>query len=200
MKPQRRELVAKAIVPDYALGPQTASLGLAPFIGTTLPTPFASSMFIGQHGSWNRRPHSGYKVIFVPFTQSKPSGPSIDVLTGFLSEEGNAFGRPVGVAVDKKGALLVADDVGNVIWRGSRQQAQQRLGVRHSGVCRWSHAHADVRRHADRWHREAVPAEVQEISGASESDFRVTSGPRRLAIDADRTILAMARTAVLDLT
>jgi glucose/arabinose dehydrogenase len=119
VKPPRPELVAKAIVPDYALGPHTASLGLASSIGTTLPTPFASGMFIGQHGSWNRRPHSGYKVIFVPFTQGKPSGPPIDLLTGFLSEEGNAFGRPVGVALDKKGALLVADDVGNVIWRVS---------------------------------------------------------------------------------
>jgi glucose/arabinose dehydrogenase len=76
-------------------------------------------MFIGQHGSWNRRPHSGYKVIFVPFANGAPSGPPLDVLTGFLSEDGNAFGRPVGVALDKQGALLVADDVGNVIWRVS---------------------------------------------------------------------------------
>jgi glucose/arabinose dehydrogenase len=74
-------------------------------------------MFIGQHGSWNRRPHSGYKVIHVPFAAGKPAGQPIDVLTGFLSEEGAAYGRPVGVAIDRKGALLVADDVGNVVWR-----------------------------------------------------------------------------------
>ena len=109
--------VAKAIAPDYALGPHTASLGLASSAGTTLPTPFANGMFIGQHGSWNRRPHSGYKVIFVPFASGRPSGAPVDVLTGFLSEEGSAFGRPVGVVLDKQGALLVADDVGNVVWR-----------------------------------------------------------------------------------
>ena len=87
-------------------------------IGTSLPAVFASGMFIGQHGSWNRRPHSGYKVIFVPFERGKPSvAAPLDVLTGFLSAEGTAFGRPVGVALDKQGALLVADDVGNVIWR-----------------------------------------------------------------------------------
>jgi glucose/arabinose dehydrogenase len=118
VKPQQPALVAKATVPDYALGPHTASLGLAFSAGATLPSPFANGMFIGQHGSWNRRPHSGYKVIFVPFESGKPSGTMpIDVLTGFLSTEGNAFGRPVGVALDKQGALFVADDVGNVIWR-----------------------------------------------------------------------------------
>jgi glucose/arabinose dehydrogenase len=74
-------------------------------------------MFVGQHGSWNRRPHSGYKVIFVPFSAGKPKGAPIDVLTGFLSAEGTAYGRPVGVTLDRTGALLVADDVGNVIWR-----------------------------------------------------------------------------------
>ena len=115
--PQRPDLVAKAIAPDYALGPHTASLGLASSAGTTLPVVFANGMFIGQHGSWNRRPHSGYKVIFVPFENGKPSGEPLDVLTGFLSEDGNAFGRPVGVVLDKMGALLVADDVGNVVWR-----------------------------------------------------------------------------------
>ena len=119
VKPQRPELVASAIAPDYALGPHTAPLGLASSVGTTLPAIFANGMFIGQHGSWNRRPHSGYKVIFVPFAGGKPSGVPIDVLTGFLSAEGKAFGRPVGVALDKTGALLVADDVGNVIWRVS---------------------------------------------------------------------------------
>jgi glucose/arabinose dehydrogenase len=84
-----------------------------------LPARFASGMFIGQHGSWNRRPHSGYKVIFVPFSGGKPTGAPVDVLTGFLTEDGKAHGRPVGVALDAKGALLVADDVGNVIWRVS---------------------------------------------------------------------------------
>ncbi len=118
VKPQRPELVAKAIAPDYALGPHTASLGLASSVGTSLPAPFASGMFIGQHGSWNRRPHSGYKVVFVPFASGRPTGAApVDVLTGFLSDGGKAFGRPVGVALDKGGALLVADDVGNVIWR-----------------------------------------------------------------------------------
>ena len=119
IKPQRPDLVASAIAPDYALGAHTAPLGLASSIGTTLPATFFNGMFIGQHGSWNRRPHSGYKVIFVPFENGKPSGVPVDVLTGFLSEEGNALGRPVGVALDGKGALLVADDVGNVIWRVS---------------------------------------------------------------------------------
>lgn len=115
--PQRPDLVATAIAPDYALGPHTASLGLASSAGTSLPAAFAHGMFIGQHGSWNRRPHSGYKVIFVPFENGKPAGPPIDVLTGFLSAAGDALGRPVGVALDRQGALLVADDVGNVIWR-----------------------------------------------------------------------------------
>jgi len=119
VKPPQPYLVAKAIAPDYALGSHTASLGLAYSAGNTLPAAFANGMFIGQHGSWNRRPHSGYKVIFVPFENGKAVGTPIDVLTGFLSAEGNASGRPVGVALDKKGALLVADDVGNVIWRVS---------------------------------------------------------------------------------
>ena len=117
--PQRPDLVAKAIAPDYALGPHTASLGLVSSLGTSLPASFANGMFIGQHGSWNRRPHSGYKVIFVPFEGGQPAGAPLDVLTGFLSEDGHAWGRPVGVALDKQGALLVADDVGNVIWRVS---------------------------------------------------------------------------------
>ena len=119
VKPPRPDLVTIAIAPDYALGSHTASLGLASSVGTTLPAAFANGMFVGQHGSWNRRPHSGYKVIFVPFGQGVASGTPIDVLTGFLSNEGTAFGRPVGVALDKRGALLVADDVGNVVWRVS---------------------------------------------------------------------------------
>ena len=115
--PQRPDLVASAIVPDYALGSHTASLGLASAAGAKLPAPFTHGMFVGQHGSWNRDPRSGYKVIFVPFANGKPAGQPIDVLTGFLDADGNARGRPVGVAIDRKGALLVADDVGNCIWR-----------------------------------------------------------------------------------
>ena len=121
VSPQKPELVATAIAPDYALGSHTASLGLASSRGNSLPAPFANGMFIGQHGSWNRRPHSGYKVIFVGFENGNPAGAPLDVLGGFLSEEGKAYGRPVGVALDKTGALLVADDVGNVIWRVSPQ-------------------------------------------------------------------------------
>jgi len=120
VEPQRPDRVAKALVPDYALGPHTASLGLAAAAGTTLPARFAQGMFVGQHGSWNRRPHSGYRVIFVPFDGQRPSGAApLDVLTGFLDDSGQAFGRPVGVALDRQGGLLVADDVGNVIWRVS---------------------------------------------------------------------------------
>ncbi|MEO8248849.1 MAG: sorbosone dehydrogenase family protein [Burkholderiales bacterium] len=120
VKPPNPGMVAKAIAPDYALGPHTASLGLAWSAGNALPARFASGMFVGQHGSWNRKPASGYKVIFVPFEGGKPSSPTpIDVLTGFLSPEGKAYGRPVGVAIDQRGGLLVADDVGNAVWRVS---------------------------------------------------------------------------------
>jgi glucose/arabinose dehydrogenase len=117
VKPPRPDLVATAIVPDYALGPHTASLGLAYANGTSLSGSFDRGMFIGQHGSWNRKPRSGYRVIFVPFTDGKPSGLPLDVLTGFVTENGDAMGRPVGVAIDTRGALLVADDVGNAVWR-----------------------------------------------------------------------------------
>lgn len=117
VKPQRPDLVAQAIVPDYALGAHTAALGLVHSRGTSLPARFKSGMFIGLHGSWNRKPRSGYKVMFVPFSGGKPSGAPIDVLTGFVTENGDAMGRPVGVAVDNQGALLVADDVGNIVWR-----------------------------------------------------------------------------------
>jgi glucose/arabinose dehydrogenase len=118
VKPPNPELVARAIVPDYALGPHTGSLGLAYSGGTTLPAHFREGMFVGQHGSWNRKPFSGYQVIFVPFAGGKPTGAlPVKVLTGFLDEDGHARGRPVGVAIDRRGALLVADDVGNVIWR-----------------------------------------------------------------------------------
>jgi glucose/arabinose dehydrogenase len=117
VKPQKPDLVATALVPDYALGPHTASLGLACADGTSLPARFGHGMFVGQHGSWNRKPRSGYKVIFVPFREGVPSGPPVDVLTGFVDDHGRAMGRPVGVAMDKTGALLLADDVGNTVWR-----------------------------------------------------------------------------------
>lgn len=127
IKPQRPDLVAKAIPPDYALGSHTASLGLATARGNNLPDQFKNGMFIGQHGSWNRIPYSGYKVIFVPFESGKPAGKPIDVLTEFLNVDGEAQGRPVGVLVDKRGNLLVADDVGNVIWnvKGSNKAAKK---------------------------------------------------------------------------
>jgi glucose/arabinose dehydrogenase len=117
VKPERPDLVAKAIAPDYALGSHTASLGLAFYDGKSFPEAYAGGAFIGQHGSWNRNPRSGYKVVFVPFANGKPAGLPQDFLTGFLDGSGNALGRPVGVAVDKSGALLVADDVGNAVWR-----------------------------------------------------------------------------------
>jgi glucose/arabinose dehydrogenase len=116
-QPQRPDMVAKAIAPDYALGPHTASLGIAFSNESSLPPAWTHGMFVGQHGSWNRRPKSGYKVIYVPFTNGRPDGKPIDVLTGFLSPKEDALGRPVGVALDQTGALLVADDVGNVVWR-----------------------------------------------------------------------------------
>ncbi|WP_095139432.1 sorbosone dehydrogenase family protein [Pseudomonas sp. Irchel s3a10] len=119
VKPQNLDLVAKAIAPDYAVGPHTASLGLTFAEGNSLPAQFKEGAFIGQHGSWNRKPHSGYKVIFVPFAAGKPNGAPVDVLTGFLDKDENALGRPVGVVIDQQGGLLVADDVGNKVWRVS---------------------------------------------------------------------------------
>ncbi|NWC90753.1 MULTISPECIES: sorbosone dehydrogenase family protein [unclassified Pseudomonas] len=119
VSPQNPDLVAKAIAPDYAVGPHTASLGLTFADGNTLPAQFSNGAFIGQHGSWNRKPHSGYKVIFVPFEAGKPKGQPVDVLTGFLNSDEKAMGRPVGVVIDKQGDLLVADDVGNKVWRVS---------------------------------------------------------------------------------
>jgi len=122
VSPQDPDQVAKAIAPDYAVGPHTASLGLAFAEGSTLPAPFTEGAFIGQHGSWNRKPHSGYKVIFVPFSAGKPSGQPVDVLSGFLNQDEEAMGRPVGVVIDRQGNLLVADDVGNKVWRVSARQ------------------------------------------------------------------------------
>jgi glucose/arabinose dehydrogenase len=118
VKPQRPELVARAIAPDYALGPHVAPLGLAFHHGRgAVPARYAGGAFIGLHGSWNRKPLSGYRVVFVPFAGGRPSGPIEDVLTGFIDAEGNARGRPAGVAVSADGAVLVADDVGNAMWR-----------------------------------------------------------------------------------
>ncbi len=115
--PPRPDLVVEAIAPDYALGAHTASLGLVFNDSKALPPKFLGGAFVAQHGSWNRNPRSGYKVVYVPFTDGKPSGVLEDVVTGFVNSDGEALGRPVGLAIDKTGALLVADDVGNKIWR-----------------------------------------------------------------------------------
>ena len=117
VRPARPDMVERAIAPDYALGAHVAPLGLAFSRGARLGPAFASGAFVGLHGSWNRRPMSGYKVVFVPFANGQPTGQPIDVLTGFLDERRRAMGRPVGVAIGRDGALLVADDVGNTIWR-----------------------------------------------------------------------------------
>jgi len=117
VEPQKPDLVAKAIMPDYALGAHTGSLGLTFNSGELFGEEFAGGAFVGQHGSWNRDPPSGYKVIFVRFVDGKPTGPPVDILTGFINSDDEAMGRPVGVAIDRKGALLVADDVGNKVWR-----------------------------------------------------------------------------------
>jgi glucose/arabinose dehydrogenase len=114
-QPPRPDLVAKAVKPDYALGNHVAPLGLVFSEGANLP--YGEGAYVGQHGSWNRRPPSGYNVVFIPFRNGKPSGQPVEVLSGFRSDQGEAYGRPVGVAIDKRGALLVADDVGNVVWR-----------------------------------------------------------------------------------
>lgn len=124
VKPQNPALVAKAIAPDYALGSHVAPLGLAFYTGQALPPRFHNGAFIGLHGSWNRKPLSGYKVVFVPFNGGAPSGPMEPVLEGFLNDKGEAQGRPVGVAQDNTGAILIADDVGNTVWRLSARSAQ----------------------------------------------------------------------------
>jgi glucose/arabinose dehydrogenase len=117
VKPQRPDLVSTAIKPDYAVGAHTASLGFAFYEANLFPARFRGGAFIGQHGSWNRSPPSGYCVLFVPFQDGKPNGIPEEFVGGFLNDDGEALGRPVGVAVDRHGALLVADDVGNAIWR-----------------------------------------------------------------------------------
>ena len=116
VKPQRPDLVAKAIPPDYALSSHVAPLGLAFYTGTNLPEQYRGGAFVGEHGSWNRQILNGYKVVFVPFSNGKPNGKAQDVVTGFLDSDGRARGRPVGLAVDKTGGLLIADDVGNTVW------------------------------------------------------------------------------------
>ena len=118
MRPQRPDLVASAIKPDYALGPHTASLGLTFSTGARLGPRFASGAFIGQHGSWNRKPPAGYRVIFGPFAGAQPSGMPVEVLTGFMVGS-KAYGRPVVVQIARDGSLLVADDVGGKVWRVS---------------------------------------------------------------------------------
>jgi len=117
VEPPRPDLVARAVVPDYALGSHVAPLGMTFYEGDLLPARFKGGAFIGLHGSWNRKPLSGYKVVFVPFAEGQPAGGLENVLSGFVNSNGEAYGRPVGVAVDTKGAVLVADDVGNIIWR-----------------------------------------------------------------------------------
>ena len=125
LKPARPDMVAKAIKPDYALGPHTASLGLTFSDGAALGSQYAQGAFVGQHGSWNRKPASGYKVIFVPFAGAQPSGKPVDILTGFRVGE-VAYGRPVGVVIARDGSLLVADDVGGKVWRVSSATPQPR--------------------------------------------------------------------------
>lgn len=117
VQPQRPDLVAKAIAPDYALSSHVAPLGLAFNTGDGLGSKYKGGAFVGEHGSWNRPQLNGYKVVFVPFKDGKPNGQAEDVVTGFLNADNKARGRPVGVAFDKQGALLIADDVGNTVWR-----------------------------------------------------------------------------------
>jgi len=115
--PQRPDLVASAIAPDYGLSSHVAPLGLAFAGGDDLPEKYRKGAFVGEHGSWNRGAFNGYKVVFIPFSGGMPAGKAEDVITGFLDGKGQARGRPVGVAIDTSGALLVADDVGNTVWR-----------------------------------------------------------------------------------
>lgn len=117
VQPPRPELLATTRIPDYALGSHTASLGLTFSSGSLLPEGWRNGAFVGQHGSWNRRPLSGYQVIFIPFASGRPAGKPRVALSGFVNAGGEAMGRPVGVAMDASGALLVADDVGNAVWR-----------------------------------------------------------------------------------
>jgi len=128
--PQRPDLVAKAMVPDYALSSHVAPLGLVFDTGTGMPSRYAGGAFVGEHGSWDRQILNGYKVVFVPFANGRPSGMAEDVVTGFLDGSGHARGRPVGLALDKGGALLIADDVGNTVWRVTAATARQAANTR----------------------------------------------------------------------
>ena len=119
VRPQRPDLVARAIPPDYALSSHVAPLGLAFSTGTSLPAAYRGGAFVGEHGSWDRNPLNGYKVVYVPFSGGRPNGPAQDVVTGFLDKDSRARGRPVGLAIDRAGGLLIADDLGNVVWRVS---------------------------------------------------------------------------------
>jgi glucose/arabinose dehydrogenase len=125
--PQRPDLVSKAIKPDYALSSHVAPLGLAMYTASTLPAHYRGGAFVSEHGSWDRTPLNGYKVVFVPFSGGTPSGPAEDVVTGFLDQNSHARGRPVGLAVDRTGALLIADDVGDTVWRVSSAPASSTL-------------------------------------------------------------------------
>jgi glucose/arabinose dehydrogenase len=118
-KGKRPELVAKAVVPDLAVGAHTATLGLAFYRGSAFPARFRGGAFIGQHGSWNRSAFSGYRVAFIPFANGRPAGPPEDFLTGFVASEirGEVYGRPVGVAALRDGSIVVADDAGGRVWR-----------------------------------------------------------------------------------
>jgi glucose/arabinose dehydrogenase len=117
VRPQRPDLVARAVAPDYSLSSHVAPLGVAFYTAANLPAHYRGGAFVGEHGSWNRNPLNGYKVVFVPFAGGRPAGPAEDVVTGFLDAKGQARGRPVGVAVDTRGGLLIADDVGAAVWR-----------------------------------------------------------------------------------
>jgi glucose/arabinose dehydrogenase len=119
VKPQRPDLDARAIPPDYALSSHVAPLGLAFSTGTNFPAAYQGGAFVGEHGSWDRSPLNGYKVVYVPFAGGHPAGPPQDVVTGFLDKDGHARGRPVGLAIDRRGGLLIADDLGDVVWRVS---------------------------------------------------------------------------------
>jgi glucose/arabinose dehydrogenase len=117
VRPQRPDLVKAAIKPDYGLSSHVAPLGLAFYTGTSFPESFRGGAFVGEHGSWNRPEPNGYKVVYIPFKDGQPAGAPVDFVTGFLQQDGKARGRPVGVAVDRGGALIVADDAGNTVWR-----------------------------------------------------------------------------------
>jgi len=120
VRPQRPDLVAKAIPPDYALSSHVAPLGMAFSQTSNFPAAYRGGVFVSEHGSWDRDPLNGYKVVYVPFRDGRPAGPPQDLITGFLTKDGRAHGRPVGLALDRTGALLIADDVGNVVWRVAR--------------------------------------------------------------------------------